>query len=255
MPSKEFDSHELADLSALADGSLDPAREPEVKARIAASPELSALYDRERRVVSILHAAAAADRAPDRLRARLAAQRPKRSTMARRRVTYGAGLAAALAAAVTALVLALPSGTPAAPSISQAAALAVRGVSAPAPLPDPDAPRVKLGKNIQQVYFPNWLPRFGWTAVGQRSDTINGRSAATVYYQKAGRQIAYTIISAPALTAPVASTTWLNGTELRTLAMNGRLVVTWERYGHTCVLSGNNVPAAALQRLAAWKAA
>ena len=37
-------SAELADLSALADGTLDAARRDEVRARIKASPELSALY-------------------------------------------------------------------------------------------------------------------------------------------------------------------------------------------------------------------
>jgi len=37
-------TRELADLSALADGTIDPARRPEVEAHIAASPELSTLY-------------------------------------------------------------------------------------------------------------------------------------------------------------------------------------------------------------------
>ncbi|MGB0094653.1 MAG: hypothetical protein WBP81_19235, partial [Solirubrobacteraceae bacterium] len=50
---------ELADLSALADGTLDPARRAEVQARITASPELSALYGRERMVVERLREARA----------------------------------------------------------------------------------------------------------------------------------------------------------------------------------------------------
>ena len=44
-----------------------------------------------------------------------------------------------------------------------------------------------------------------------------------------------------------------NGTELRTLTLNGRQVVTWRRDGDTCVLSGTGVTAAELQKLAAWK--
>ena len=43
------DDSKLAELSALADGTLEPARRAEVKAQIAASPERHALYERERR--------------------------------------------------------------------------------------------------------------------------------------------------------------------------------------------------------------
>jgi hypothetical protein len=46
----------------------------------------------------------------------------------------------------------------------------------------------------------------------------------------------------------------LNGVELRTLKLGGRVVVTWRRAGHTCVLSGASVPPGELQQLAAWQA-
>src|SRR5436309_2816459 len=113
-------AQQLAELSALADGTLDPARRAEAEARIAASPELSARYERERAVVEILHEARATDRAPARLRARIEAQRPSGAVMARRRIVFGGSLAGALAAAALALALILPSGTPGAPSLSQA---------------------------------------------------------------------------------------------------------------------------------------
>src|SRR5579885_247162 len=90
-------SAELADLSALADGTLDLARRPQVEAMIAASPELSALYERERRVVASLHQARATERAPAELRARIEAARPTRTVVARRRLAYAGGLAGALA--------------------------------------------------------------------------------------------------------------------------------------------------------------
>lgn len=245
---------ELAELSALADGTLDPARRAQGEARISASPELSALYERERRVVEVLHEARAVDRAPAALRARIEAQRPSARSRVRRRVGYGGALAGALAAVVLALVLVLPSGTPGAPSLSQAAALAARGASAPAPAPDPSAPGVKLGRNIEDVYFPNWQSQFGWRAIGQRTDRINGRVAATVYYTWHNDTAAYTIVGAPELKPPAAQTRRLNGTELRTLRLGGRLVVTWRRADHTCVLSATGVPAGKLQTLAAWKA-
>src|ERR1700683_2753838 len=62
---------DIRDMSALADGTLDPARREQVRARIAASPELAALYERERWVVALLHEARARDRAPMALRERI----------------------------------------------------------------------------------------------------------------------------------------------------------------------------------------
>jgi hypothetical protein len=249
----ELNVRALAELSMLADGTLDPARRAEVESRIEQSPELRARYERERRVVEALHEARRTVRAPTALRTRIEAERPTRSTRARRRISYGGALAGALAAVALALVLILPAGSPGSPSVSQAAALALRGPAAPPPAPDPSAPRVKLGRDIEDVYFPNWMAAFDWRAVGERSDRVDGRRADTVYYQWHGKQIAYTIVAAPALREPAAQVRSLNGTQLRTLNLGGRLVVTWRRAGHTCVLSGSGVTAGVLQELAAWK--
>lgn len=246
-------ARELAELSALADGTLDPSRRSEVEARIAASPELGALYQRERRVVAALHQARAAERAPAALRARVEAARPSQRVMARRRIAYGGGFAGAIAVVALALVLLLPSGTPGSPSVSQAAALATLGATRPAPAPDPSGPGIRLNENVENVYFPNWASRLHWRAVGERVDHLQGRNAVTVYYELRGKQIAYTIVAAPALAKPAGVETRLDGTEMRTLTVNGRLVVTWRRSGDTCVLSGNGVSAGELQRLAAWK--
>jgi hypothetical protein len=247
-------ARELADLSALADGTIDPARRPEVEARLAASPELTALYERERRVVELLHRVAVTDRAPARLRARIEAQRPKPAVLARRRFGYAGALAGALAVVALALALLLPGGTPGAPSVSRAADLAVLGATAPPPAPNPGAPNVKLGYGVQDVYFPNWERRFDVRAVGQRTDGLGGRPAVTVYYRWGGKLIAYTIVGGPALTEPAANITRRNGVELRTLTLNSREVVTWRRNGHTCVLSAKGVSTALLQKLAAWTA-
>jgi anti-sigma factor RsiW len=243
---------ELADLSALADGTLDPARRPSVEAHISASPELSALYERERRVVAALHQARESDRAPAALRARIEASRPGKRTVTRRRIAYAGALAGALAAIALAVVLALPSGAPGGPSVSDAAALAARGPVQAAPTPDPAQPAA-LSQNVGDVYFPNWTTSFGWRAVGARTDKLDGRDAVTVYYDWKGKRIAYTIVGASDLTQSAAHRTWLNGTELRTLTQDGRVVVAWRRAGDTCVLSGSGVKAAELQKLAAWK--
>jgi anti-sigma factor RsiW len=244
---------ELADLSALADGSLDPSRREAVQSWISASPERTALFERERRAVELLHRARATDRAPLSLKQRIEAQRPSATVRTRRRAGYGGVFAAGLAVIALALVLILPSGTPGAPSVSQAAALALRGAAAPAPGTDPDQPGVKLAQKVGDVYFPDWTRSFGYHAVGQRVDTINGRKAVTVYYERGGERVAYTIIEAPALTQPNAPVTTLNNTELRTLSLGGRQVVTWRRDNHTCVLSATSaVPLSELHRLAAW---
>lgn len=245
---------ELADLSALADGTIDPARRPEVEARIAASPELSALYERERKVVAMLHHAAVTDRAPAGLRARIEAQRPKPAVLARRRFGYAGALAGALAAVALALALILPGGAPGSPSVSDAAALATKGANQPAPMPKPGEPRGTIGGGIQAVYFPDWKGHFHAVAVGQRTDGLGGRPAVTVYYRWKGKMVAYTIVGLPALSQPNATITHKNGVTLRTLRIDGRTVVTWRRDGHTCVISGPGLSSLDLQRLAAWSA-
>jgi hypothetical protein len=109
-----------------------------------------------------------------------------------------------------------------------------------------------LNRDVEEVYFPNWSYVFGWRAAGQRSDSLDGRKAVTVYYARGGQRIAYTIVTSPALKLPSATAYRLGGTEFRSFTMGERQVVTWRRAGHTCVLSGVSVSAAALTRLAAW---
>jgi hypothetical protein len=246
----EPDARTLTDLSALADGTLDPAREAGVRGHIAGSPELSARYERELRAVAALRATRS-DRAPQRLRARIETQRRAAARPPRRRLVYAGALAAAAAVAL-ALILLLPAGTPGAPSVSQAASLAAHGPALPAPPADRQHPAAKLAVDVQDVYFPNWASSFGWRAVGERIDRLGHRQAVTIYYERAGKSIAYTIVEAPALRAPDSKPRWLNGTELQSLRLANRLVVTWRRAGHTCVLSGARVSAAELSTLAAW---
>ena len=84
-------------------------------------------------------------------------------------------------------MLALPSGTPGSPSVSDAAALAARGPTQAAPAPDPTLPGARLQESVGDVYFPNWTSKLGWTAIGERTDTLGGRTAVTVYYRVEGQ--------------------------------------------------------------------
>lgn len=245
----EPDARTLADLSALADGTLDPARAAAVREQIAQSPELSERFARERQAVTALRVTRS-DFAPAALRARIDSDRRRAARPARARLSYGGALAAVAAAAVAAIVLLLPGGTPGSPSVSQAAALALRGPSLGAPAVD--RTNTKLNQDVEEIYFPNW-GRLGWTAAGQRTDTFDGHKAVTVYYDGAGTRIAYTILSAPALHWPGTTTSLVDGTMLQSFRMDGRTVVTWRRANHTCVLSGNGVSTRLLDELAAWK--
>lgn len=241
----------LAELSALADGTLDPGREPAVRQLIEDSPELRERFERERRAVNALHATRS-DRAPDALRTRIEAQR-RAADRPRRRLAVGAVSAAALAVVVLALALVLPAAGPTGVSVSQAAALAVRGPVAAAPRPASDAPATKLSQDVEEVYFPNWASR-QWWPTGMRKDVVGGREAVTVYYaDRAGREIAYTIVASPPLRRPSVRLWQDDGTSLQAFTLGNRLVVTWRRKGDTCILSATGVSQQELASLAAWE--
>ena len=96
-----------------------------------------------------------------------------------------------------------------------------------------------LDEKIGAVTFPNYAGKFGWKAVGTRTDEIDGRDTRTVFYEKDGKRIAYTVVDGDALSKPDdADKATREGTELRSLTTSDdRTVVTWERNGQTCVLS------------------
>lgn len=237
----------MAELSALADGTLDGARAERLRELIAESPELRARYERERSAVLTVQRLNA-ERAPASLRAALDTQR-QRASRRRSRPLFGFSLAAAAAVAALLLVLLLPAGSPGGPTVSEAATLALRGAARPAPTPH----GVKLGLGVGAVYFPNWNS-LGWQASGWRSDRLDGRGAMTVYYrQRNGNQLAYTILGSPPLRRPGYRMIHLDGIALQSFVDHGRLVVTWRRAGQTCVLSGTGVGTSELARLAGWQ--
>jgi anti-sigma factor RsiW len=242
---------DLADLAALADGSLAPDRREAVAARVEASPELRGLLDEHRRALGVIRAAR--EPAPASLRARVAAERDRaRGTRARspRPWMIPAG-AAALALAVIAVGLAVP-GSTSAPSLAQAAAIAARPAIAPAPPARAGAPEL-LARAESGVSFPNWTPRFGWRTIGARTDTVGGRHATTVFYAYEGHRLAYTIVSGAALRVPAGALPARRGSvALASVARGGGVVVTWRRRGHTCVLSGPGVSRNELLELASW---
>jgi hypothetical protein len=240
------------ELAALADNSLSPERRAAVEALAEGSPELSVRLREQREAHELVRAAAAGVEAPARLREQIDAQRrPQAATGRRRRYAYGGAAVAVVAAVALVLALVLPSNVPGGPTVAEGAVLATRPATA---APPPAASATLLELAVEGVPFPHWAKKFGWKATGVRTDTIGGRRATTVFYEKADRRIGYTIVAGEALRTPKGSSPLdREGTELRVLTVDGRTVITWDRLGRTCILSGSDVDTATLAKLAAWK--
>jgi anti-sigma factor RsiW len=242
---------EIADLCALADGTLPAERRAAVEERVAASPELQELVDRHRRTVMQTRSLAS-DPVPESLRATVGKQRRvrdgRRSPLSRPMPRLG--LAGALAAAVAVIVLVLSGGS-AAPTVADAAGVTTRPPNAPAPRPVAGR-GTELSANVEGVAFPNLRPPYGWRAVGLRRDKLDGRNTTTVFYAKGRRRIAYVIVGGRALDRPSdARSVTREGVLFQTLRLEGRPAVTWRRAGHSCVLVGP-APRAELVALASY---
>ena len=243
-PGSNLSERELADLAALADGSLPPERRAAVEAWVASSPELQELLERQRAVVAAT-GALADEPVPASLRARVrAGERPRRSRHVPRLAFAGAF---AVAVAVLALVF---TGGPGGPTVAEAAQLAERAPSGPAPTSQ--AGGTQLALDVDGVVFPDLLESYGWRAVGVRRDTVDGRDATTVFYEKGGERIAYVIVAGDGLPVPSGEPTNRNGVRLHALPVDDLVAVTWQRLGHTCILVGS-VSRDELFTLASWR--
>jgi hypothetical protein len=152
-----------------------------------------------------------------------------------------------------ALVLVLSGGSSSNPSVADTTALAQKAPTQAAPAAVPGDPAL-LRARVDDVPFPNYSEKFGWKAAGARRDNPSGRGATTVFYEKGARTIAYTIVSDGALDPPQdARATTRDGVVYRTFRAGGRAVVTWERDGHTCVLSSRAARPGELVALADWR--
>jgi hypothetical protein len=217
---------------------LDPAREAE-------------LAERGRAMI----AAAVADvQAPMSLRESLEGQRARTApARRRRRFALGGLVASAAALALVLAVLVAPGGTPGGPTVVEAAGLGARPATAPAPPRDGSDPHALMASEAG-INFPAW-DEIDWPAKGVRRDTIEGRDATTVFYATAkGAPVSYTIVDGDPLEKPDgAKETKVGATNVYTLQRDGRWIVSWEREGHTCILSAPaKVPVDSLVGLTTW---
>jgi hypothetical protein len=240
-------------LAGLADGSLRGERRERALERVQSSQELRSALAEQRRAVELTGAVEA--QAPASLHRRLEEMlvpaRPRRAANARR---FGFAAVAAAAIAAGALALGLSDGGRPSPglSVQQAAALTLSPATMPAP-PESRGDRAQLAATVGGVSFPYWKERFGWRSSGARSDEIAGRSVTTVFYANGrGRRIGYAIASGPAPAVHAGKLVRHWGVSYRVLLHDGATVVSWQRAGHLCVVSGRDVSAHTLLDLASW---
>jgi anti-sigma factor RsiW len=215
-----------ADLVALADGCLYGARRTDLEARMASDPALADALAQQRAALAMLASVSAPP--PHALRERigqLESGRRRGRRRLRRRWLPASGLAVATVAAA---VLVLVGGGPA---VDDVLAVGARPATA----------STALGKPVDGVWFPTYEK---WRTTGERTDVVDGRATRTVFYERDGRTIAYTIVAGPALEE--------DGTLHAVTGAGGRTAVTWTRRGRTCVISGSRIDARTLAGLAVW---
>ena len=169
----------------------------------------------------------------------------------RRLVPAGAAVGAL---AVLALVLPIIFGA-GNPSVIDVHRLSAAGPEAPAPPPVRGA-RHELAAQVEGVSFPNLhlKPGFDWQAVGERSDSLDGRPTKTVFYTHEGHRVAYTIVGGDPLTVPAdAEPRTRSGVDVGLLRDDhGHDIAVFQRGGRTCVISGHVERRSSLVRLATW---
>lgn len=224
------------------------------------TPEEQRLAEYGRDAIAV---ATAGTHAPLALRERIEADRARLWRTRRRRALLGpaAGLAVLCALIMIGLLTRSDRGTigggrAGGPTVIALAQLASRPIVEPAPKADPARPG-SLTAAVDDVAFPAYGGRLRWHASGTRSDRVAGAPARTVHYRgPGGAMAAYTIVAGTRLATPAGTRTVpFEGTDYRVVDTEGRIVVTWERDGHTCVLSGAaSVGRRMLLRLAWWRA-
>ncbi|MGH2875246.1 MAG: hypothetical protein ACRDK7_10355 [Solirubrobacteraceae bacterium] len=164
-----------------------------------------------------------------------------------------AGALVVTAVVVAALAVALAGGGSSALSLNEASALTLRPATMVAPAENSTHP-AQLAAAVDGVAFPYWEEHFGWRSTGMRTDRMDGRAVTTVFYSDSrGRRIGYAIVSGtPALAGSGGTIARHDGVSYRLLLMHGAAVVTWQRDGRLCVLSGKGVSGRTLLALAGW---
>ena len=244
-PHSNDDESLEAELLLFVDGRLDAERRSAIEARAAEQADVARRIALIRAGRDRVREAAADTETPFELRRQIDGliARPRRP---RRRWRPFAVLAGAAATAAVLVVLVVAGGGPSVGDVLDAAGKSPAAVVTPtrAPLLDID---------VEGTRFPNYEEKFGWRAVGQHTDEVDGRLVRTVDYRKGGETVSYSIVAGEALEEPDGQDLEAEGTRLRRIG--DAVAVTWRRGGHTCVMKASpGVTLDTVAELAAWKA-
>ncbi len=244
-PHSNDDDRLEAELLLFVDGGLDAERRSAIEAWAAEHADVARRIALIRAGRERVREAAAETEAPLELRRRIdgLAQRPRR---ARRRWRPFAVLAGAAATAAVLVVLVVAGG-----GLSVGDVLDAAGQSPAAVVTPTRGPLLDI--EVEGTRFPNYEEKFGWRAVGQHEDELDGRLVRTVDYRKGGQTVSYSIVAGDALAEPDGQDLEAEGTRLRRIG--DAVAVTWRRGGHTCVMKASSaVDLDTVAELAAWKA-
>lgn len=244
-------------LAREADGTLGESERRRLAEQVKASPELAAERDLQAQGLSLMQQLGI-EQAPPELHAgvqSLLAGQPTSAARPRRAWRLAPVAAAAVAVIALAAVL-LSGGSSSAPSVNQAAQLALLAPTQPSPTESPDHHAVLMRK-VDGISFPYWRHNLGWSTSGARADRYAGHSATTVFYtapRPSGgtARVGYTILSGNALPLPKAPAVEHAGVRYYVLGDHGATVLTWRRNGHTCILAARGLAPRTLLHLAAW---
>ncbi len=244
-PHPEDDDRLAAELLLFVDGGLDADRRAAIEELTAEHPDLAHTAALIRAGRDRLRQAAGETEAPFELRGRIdALVEPPRQ--ARRRWRPMAALAGAAAAAAVVVALLVAGAGPSVGDVLDAAGRSPAAVVTPTGGP-------LLAVQVEGTRFPDYEKKFGWRAVGQHQDEVDGRLVRTVDYRKGGETVRYSIVAGDAIEEPDGQDLEAEGTRLRRIG--DARAVTWRRGGHTCVMFATpGVSLHTIAELAGWKA-
>ena len=212
--------------------------------------------DLSERVGAAIRAAAEQVGASDDLHARIARDLHGSELRDRRRFRRAALFAAAgsaVAVVVAVVVISRGLNSPGGPSVADAAHVALSTPTLPAPRADAGDLRF-VEASVAGVRFPNYGYDSSWRTIGGRVDTLDRRRSQSVMYVLASVRVGYTILDGSPLGQPPGARRFeTSGTSVWVARLDGALVVTWRRSGHTCVLASRTATLPQLLRLVAWR--
>jgi hypothetical protein len=180
-------------------------------------------------------------RAPQSLRESIERERRRSAAPAPlpfwRRRRWIAAVAAAAAVLVGVVAVLQSGGGGSEPTLAAVGAVSAASPAEAAPATLGGSPPV-LAAAVGDLRFPDWRKSFGWTAVGQRRDEVDGRAVTTVFYRnKDSAQLGYSVVAgAPLEDQPAGRPIQRDGKTYHVATEGSRRIVTWTQQGHTCVI-------------------